>query len=394
MKKVKHKVKFYSILKTAINSIVHNKLRSLLTILGLVIGIASVIILVGIGNGASTNVEEQVKSLGSDILTASVTSEDRSFSYEQMEDIEELENVESVAPYKSINAQVTRNTSSVSQSSIMAVTDSYLTVSNTKLNEGRNISVIDIENQSKVCILGSEIISSLFSLTDPIGETIKINGDNYTVIGVLQEQGTSMGNNIDNLVLIPFSSAKHLGEDTSINELYIKVENEDNINFTINEIENYIRQSLEISSDYYSVSSQDSVLDTMGNVNNTLSLLLAGIASISLIVGGIGVMNVMLVSVTERTQEIGIRKSFGARKTDILLQFLVEALVLSVLGGIIGVVIGLLIGNFAENFDFTFSPNIGITIIAFLSSAIIGIIFGIFPAYRASKLNPIDALRS
>ena len=387
-------MKFYSILKTAINSIVHNKLRSLLTILGLVIGIASVIILVGIGNGASTNVEEQVQSLGSDILTASVTSEDRSFSYEQMEDIEELENVESVAPYKSINAQVTRNTSSVSQSSIMAVTDSYLTVSNTKLNEGRNISVIDIENQSKVCILGSEIISSLFSLTDPIGETIKINGDNYTVIGVLQEQGTSMGNNIDNLVLIPFSSAKHLGEDTSINELYIKVENEDNINFTINEIENYIRQSLEISSDYYSVSSQDSVLDTMGNVNNTLSLLLAGIASISLIVGGIGVMNVMLVSVTERTQEIGIRKSFGARKTDILLQFLVEALVLSVLGGIIGVVIGLLIGNFAENFDFTFSPNIGITIIAFLSSAIIGIIFGIFPAYRASKLNPIDALRS
>ena len=387
-------MKFYSILKTAINSIVHNKLRSLLTILGLVIGIASVNILVGIGNGASTNVEEQVKSLGSDILTASVTSEDRSFSYEQMEDIEELENVESVAPYKSINAQVTRNTSSVSQSSIMAVTDSYLTVSNTKLNEGRNISVIDIENQSKVCILGSKIVSSLFSLTDPIGETIKINGDNYTVIGVLQEQGTSMGNNIDNLVLIPFSSAKHLGEDTSINELYIKVENEDNINFTINEIENYIRQSLEISSDYYSVSSQDSVLDTMGNVNNTLSLLLAGIASISLIVGGIGVMNVMLVSVTERTQEIGIRKSFGARKTDILLQFLVEALVLSVLGGIIGVVIGLLIGNFAENFDFTFSPNIGITIIAFLSSAIIGIIFGIFPAYRASKLNSIDALRS
>ena len=387
-------MKFYSILKTAINSIVHNKLRSLLTILGLVIGIASVIILVGIGNGASTNVEEQVKSLGSDILTASVTSEDRSFSYEQMEDIEELENVESVAPYKSINAQVTRNTSSVSQSSIMAVTDSYLTVSNTKLNEGRNISVIDIENQSKVCILGSKIVSSLFSLTDPIGEIVKMNGDNYTVIGVLQEQGTSMGNNIDNLVLIPFSAAKHLGEDTSINELYIKVENEDNINFTINEIENYIRQSLEISSDYYSVSSQDSVLDTMGNVNNTLSLLLAGIASISLIVGGIGVMNIMLVSVTERTQEIGIRKSFGARKTDILLQFLVEALVLSVLGGIIGVVIGLLIGNFAENFDFTFSPNIGITIIAFLSSAIIGIIFGIFPAYRASKLNPIDALRS
>lgn len=387
-------MKFYSILKTAVNSIIHNKLRSLLTILGLVIGIASVIILVGIGDGASTSVEEQVQSLGSDILTVSITSEDKSFSYEQMDDLKKLENIESVAPYKSINGQVTRNTSSVLQSNIMAITDSYLTVSNTKLNEGRNISIIDIENQSKVCILGSEIVSSLFSLTDPIGENIKINGDNYTVIGVLQEQGTSMGNNIDNLVLIPFSSAKHLGEDTNINELYIKVEDEDNLDFTINEIENYIRQNLEISSDYYSVSSQESVLDTMENVNNTLSLLLAGIASISLIVGGIGVMNVMLVSVTERTQEIGIRKSFGAKKTDILLQFLVEALVLSLLGGIIGVVIGLLVGNFAENFDFTFSPNIGITIISFLSSAIIGLIFGIFPAYRASKLNPIDALKS
>lgn len=387
-------MKFYSILKTAVNSIIHNKLRSLLTILGLVIGIASVIILVGIGDGASTSVEEQVQSLGSDILTVSITSEDKSFSYEQMDDLKKLENIESVAPYKSINGQVTRNTSSVLQSNIMAITDSYLTVSNTKLNEGRNISIIDIENQSKVCILGSEIVSSLFSLTDPIGENIKINGDNYTVIGVLQEQGTSMGNNIDNLVLIPFSSAKHLGEDTNINELYIKVEDEDNLDFTINEIENYIRQNLEISSDYYSVSSQESVLDTMENVNNTLSLLLAGIASISLIVGGIGVMNVMLVSVTERTQEIGIRKSFGAKKTDILLQFLVEALVLSLLGGIIGVVIGLLVGNFAENFDFTFSPNIGITIISFLSSAIIGLIFGIFPAYRASKLNPIDVLKS
>lgn len=159
-------------------------------------------------------------------------------------------------------------------------------------------------------------------------------------------------------------------------------------------IKNYIRQNLEISSEYYSVTSQDSVLDTMENVTSTLSLLLGGIASISLIVGGIGVMNVMLVSVTERTKEIGIRKSLGAKKIDILLQFLVESLALSVLGGVLGVMLGIGVGNLAENFDFTFNPNSTIVLISFSSSAIIGLIFGIFPAYRAANLNPIDALRT
>ena len=276
----------------------------------------------------------------------------------------------------------------------MAVNDNYLTVTNTTLQKGRTISIVDIENKSKVCILGSAIATELFNLSEPLGEQIKIDGDNYTVIGLLEEQGTSMGNNIDNMVLIPITSAQHLGEDTSIQNIYVKVENEDNINTTINLIKNYIRQNLEISSEYYSVTSQDSVLDTMENVTSTLSLLLGGIASISLIVGGIGVMNVMLVSVTERTKEIGIRKSLGAKKIDILLQFLVESLVLSVLGGVIGVVLGLGIGNLAENFDFTFNPNSTIVLISFSSSAIIGLIFGIFPAYRAANLNPIDALRT
>ena len=267
-------------------------------------------------------------------------------------------------------------------------------ITNTYLQKGRTISIIDIENSSKVCILGSDIATTLFSLADPVGEKIKINGDYYTVIGVLQEQGTSMGNNIDSMVLIPITTAKYLGEDTSVTNLYVKVQDENSIEKTITIIENYIRQTLGISSDYYSVSSQDSVIDTMENVNNTMSLLLGGIASISLIVGGIGVMNVMLVSVTERTKEIGIRKSLGAKRKDILFQFLVEALVLSIIGGVIGVILGIGLGYLSENFDYTFSPS-GVTIlIAFLASSCIGLIFGIFPAYRASKLNPIDALRT
>lgn len=387
-------MKFYSILKSALKSIMNNKLRSALTMLGLIIGIASVIILVGIGDGATTNVTEQVQSLGTDIVTINISSEDKNFEYDDLEKLKEVGNIASIAPYKSINKTVTRASNSASQSSIMVVNDNYLTVTNTTLQKGRTISIVDIENKSKVCILGNEIATELFNLSEPIGEQIKIDGDNYTVIGLLEAQGTSMGNNIDNMVLIPITSAQHLGEDTSIQNIYVKVENEDNINTTINLIKNYIRQNLEISSEYYSVTSQDSVLDTMENVTSTLSLLLGGIASISLIVGGIGVMNVMLVSVTERTKEIGIRKSLGAKKIDILLQFLVESLALSVLGGVLGVMLGIGVGNLAENFDFTFNPNSTIVLISFSSSAIIGLIFGIFPAYRAANLNPIDALRT
>lgn len=362
--------------------------------LGLIIGIASVIVLVGIGDGASQNVTEEVQSLGTDILTVSVNSSDASFEYSELDEFKELDNIESIAPYKTLSSTVTRNYTESSSSTLMAVNHSYLEIANMSLQKGRTISIIDIENSSKVCILGSEVATTLFNLSEPVGEKIKIDGDNYTVIGLLEEQGTSMGNNVDEMILIPITTARYLGEDTNITNLYVEVEDEAKINMTINVLENYIRQTLEISSDYYNVSSQDSVLDTMENVSSTLSLLLGGIASISLIVGGIGVMNVMLVSVTERTKEIGIRKSLGAKKMDILLQFLVEALVLSILGGIIGVICGLGIGYFVENFDFTFNPNGTIVLIAFLASSIIGLVFGIFPAYRAAKLNPIEALRT
>lgn len=331
---------------------------------------------------------------GTDILTATISSSDVSLEYSSMDEILKLDNVSAVAPYKTVSSSITRENTSSSKANIIATNDSYLDITNTTLAEGRRLSIIDIENKSKVCILGSEISTTLFSLADPIGEKIKIDGDNYTVIGLLEEQGTSMGTDVDNMILIPLTTAKYLGEDASVNNLYIKVEDESNINFTINRIENYIRTNLQISSDYYSVSSQDSVLDTMEDVTNTLSLLLGGIASISLIVGGIGVMNVMLVSVTERTKEIGIRKSLGAKKIDILFQFLVEALVLSVIGGIIGVATGYGVGILAEKIGYSFSPNKSIVLLSFSSSAIIGLIFGIFPAYKASTLNPIDALRS
>ena len=386
--------KFANILKGALKNIVNNKLRSALTMLGLIIGIASVIILVGIGDGTSNQVTSQVQSLGTNILTLSFQSSDSSLEYSQLDEILKINNVENVAPYKTVTSTVTRGTTSSQRASIIATTHNYMDVTNLTISKGRLLSEIDLENNSKVCLLGNDIATTLFSLSNPVGQSIKINGDNYTVIGVLTAVGSSMGSNVDDMIIIPFTTAKYLGSNTSINNLYIKVADEDKIENTTNLIEQYITSNLGITTDYFSVSSQDSMLDTMESVNNTLSLLLGGIASISLVVGGIGVMNVMLVSVTERTKEIGIRKALGAKRRDILIQFLIEALVLCICGGIIGVICGIGIGVLLGNMGYTFSPSNFIIVIAFLSSALIGTVFGIFPANKASKLNPIDALHT
>ena len=386
--------KFLNILKGSLKNIKNNKLRSALTMLGLVIGIASVIILVGIGNGTSNQVTSQVQSLGTNVLTLNINSSDTSLEYSQLDNLLKIDNIESVAPYKSVSSTVTRGDTTSQRASIISTTQEYMNTTNLTISKGRILSVIDLENNSKVCLLGNDIASTLFSLSNPIEQTIKINGDNYTVIGVITAVGNSMGSNIDDMIIIPFTTAKYLGSDTSINSLYIKVQDENKIEKTTSLIENYITQTLGITTDYFSVSSQDSMLDTMESVNDTLSLLLAGIASISLIVGGIGVMNVMLVSVTERTKEIGIRKALGAKRSDVLVQFLIEALVLCICGGIIGVISGILIGTVLGKMGYTFTPNTSIIILSFSSSALIGIIFGIFPARKAAKLNPIDALHT
>lgn len=307
--------KFANILKGALKNIVNNKLRSALTMLGLVIGIASVIILVGIGTGTSSQVTSQVQSLGTNILTLNIQSSDSSLEYSQLEEILSINNIESVAPYKTVSSTVNRGKTTSTRASIIATTADYMDVTNLSLGKGRLLSSIDLENDSKVCLLGNDIAETLFSLSNPVGQSIKIDGDNYTVIGVLTAVGSSMGSNVDDMIIMPFTTAKYLGSDTSINNLYIKVADEDKIEMTTTLIENYITSNLGITTDYFSVSSQDSMLDTMESVNNTLSLLLGGIASISLIVGGIGVMNVMLVSVTERTKEIGIRKAIRSKSS-------------------------------------------------------------------------------
>lgn len=390
--------KTLSILKVALKNIASNKLRSALTILGLIIGIISVILLVGIGTGATTDVTSSVQSLGTGTLTVTIDSDsDTSLEYEQIDELLKLSNVEMAAPYKTVSGTINYGDTTSRGGSILATTAEYLSIMNLTISDGRLLSNIDIKNTSKVCLIGTDIANTLFEnqkTEDIVGKQIKIDGDKYTVVGVLTTAGSSMGNNIDSTLIIPFTTAKYLNGDTSINSLYVKVENEDLIDVTISLIENYLENKLSISSDYYSVSSQSSMIDTMSDISNTLSLLLGGIASISLIVGGIGVMNVMLVSVTERTKEIGIRKALGAKRRDILIQFLIESLILCILGGIIGVLLGVGIGSILQIFGLSFSASQGIIALSFLSSAVIGLAFGIFPAYKASKLNPIDALRT
>ena len=390
--------KTISILKVSLKNIVSNKLRSSLTMLGLIIGIISVILLVGIGTGATSNVTSSVQSLGTGTLTLTIDSDsDTSLEYEDLDEFLKIPNVSMYAPYKTVSGTVSYGTTTSRGAQILATTPNYLKVMNLTISDGRLLSNIDLKNTSKVCLLGTDIADTLFEDVDTediIGKQIKIDGDKYTVVGVLTSAGSSMGNNVDSTLFIPFTTAKYLNGDTTINSLYIKVENEDLIDNTISTLENYLEKTKGIGTDYFSVSSQSSMLDTMSDISNTLSLLLGGIASISLIVGGIGVMNVMLVSVTERTKEIGIRKALGAKRKDILIQFLIESLVLCMLGGTIGVLLGMGIGNLLQIFGLNFVASGKIMIISFLSSAIIGLVFGIFPAYKAAKLNPIDALRT
>ncbi len=385
-------MKFSRTIKLSLKNIRTNKLRSALTMLGLIIGISSVIVLVGIGTGTSGEVTSQVSSLGANILTVSLSS-DKALKLDDVSGLAELSGVESAAPYMSVGADVSKDGTSAGMVSALGVDENYLKIRNYSLGSGRGISFIDVDNKSKVCVIGSGVSEDLFGSANPVGEAVKIGGDNYTVIGVLGEEGSSLGINADNTVLIPITTAKYITRSSDISSLYLKAENENAVGAVQLSAENYLKSTLDLSSDEITVSSQNSMLETINSIQNTLTLLLLGIASISLIVGGIGVMNVMLVSVTERTKEIGIRKSLGAQRSDILIQFLIEALVLCLLGGTIGILFGLGVGKAAELLGFTFASSAGIIALAFGFAVLVGLVFGIFPAYRASRLNPIDALR-
>lgn len=384
---------FFQTVKLAIKNIRSNKLRSILTMIGIIIGISSVIVLVGMGSGSTKNITSQVESLGTNLIVANTfSSGTKQLTLDDMDNIKKLNGVDEMAPIISSSTSVKIGENS-QNTAVTGTTSNFCQIRNMNVAEGRFIADLDVDYKSKVAVLGSDIAQQLYGLTDPVGKNITIKGSTYTVVGELKSQGNSMGSNTDDMVIIPITTAISLAGNRNVSTIYIKSSNDNNVDYVTNEVDNYLTNFFKSTDKNHTVMSQKQLLDTMSSITNTLTYLLGGIAAISLIVGGIGVMNVMLVSVSERTKEIGIRKALGGSRKDILIQFLIEALVLSSLGGVIGVLFGLGIGWLVSTLGMSVTFSIPIVAVAFSFSLIVGVVFGIFPAYKASKLKPIDALR-
>ncbi|WP_243459236.1 ABC transporter permease [Metabacillus bambusae] len=390
-------MKFDQAIKIAFKNIVTNKLRAFLTMLGIIIGVSAVIALVSLGQGASQSVSEDVSSLGTTMVSVNIQGNSTSeevVDYDEVMAFEDYSEVEAVSPTVSGTGTVKNGTTSMDSVSISGVTPTYENVQDTTVNSGRFILDIDQENRNKIALLGSNVATELFGFTSPVGNDVKIDGTTYKVVGVLAEQGEELQGSVDDMVLIPFSTAQRFLGQTVINSVDVKMTSEDTVEIGMAKIERFLYNQFSGDETSYNVRNQSDVADALTSVTDTMTLLLAGIASISLIVGGIGIMNIMLVSVTERTREIGIRKAIGAKKKDILTQFLIEATVLSSLGGLLGVLIGISSAEvLSQVLDMAVSISWLAVGVAVSFSIIIGVAFGIFPANKAASLSPLAALR-
>lgn len=381
-------------IKMAWRSIHGNKLRSFLTMLGMIIGVSSVIVLVSIGRGSSEQVTSQINQLGTNLLTVNVMNSDEvKLTVEDMNKFRELSGVKDIAPIVSGRVNVKQGTASA-QVSLIGTTASYEAVRDVNVSSGRFLSDIDIEYRQKIVVLGATIAQTLFGFGDPVGQYVQIDGTSFKVVGVLASKGGSLGQSGDDVILMPLSTAQRLTKTMNIQTVYIQADKASDVNFVMVEAKRLLAHLFPNNEDSYSVFNQQDLMETVSSVADTMTLMLGGIAGISLLVGGIGIMNIMLVSVSERTKEIGICKAVGAKRRHILLQFLVEAVVLSSCGGAIGVVLGFGVGQVLKSvMGMTISYSPSVSLLAFLFSLLVGVVFGVFPANKAAKLDPIQALR-
>lgn len=387
----------------ALQNIRTSKMRSFLTMLGIIIGIAAVMVIVGFGSGMERYMESQFESFGTDTLTVFVTGRGstRTLKVEEMYEIvdENKDLYLAVSPTVSMSGGVKIGTESLSSTSVTGVGEDYFDVKGYEVIRGRNINFMDIEKRGSVCVVGNYIATTYFG-NNAVGQTLRIAGNQYEIVGVLDafEEEMEEGGT-DDAVYIPYSTAARSSRNETISSYTVKVTSEDKITHAKEKIENELYEIFS-SKDYYRVTSMSLMLDIMSQMIGVIITVLAVIAGISLVVGGIGIMNIMMVSVSERTREIGIRKALGAKERYILSQFVIEASVTSAIGGIFGILAGILLSKVATvlvtnmlDVEMIVTPSVFATVVAFLVSAAIGIIFGYMPAKKAARLNPIDALR-
>ncbi|WP_258881569.1 ABC transporter permease [Paenibacillus sp. sptzw28] len=381
--------------KMAVKSILANKMRSLLTMLGIIIGVAAVIALVGVGQGTTKNVTDQVQSLGTNLLTVNITGRGSktTLDYKEADEITNNSDIEYAAPVNQQSGSAKNGLKSVDVS-VVGTTADYLDVKEYTLAAGRFISQIDLDYYQKIAVLGSTTATDLFGTANAVGQTFLINGVRYKVVGVLASKGSSLTGSNDEVVIIPITTSERLFKSKGVKTINVQVASPDQMNKVMGELVTELNKKFRGDTNSYRVFNQQDLLNSFSSISNTLSLALGGVAAISLLVGGIGIMNIMLVSVTERTREIGIRKAIGAKKKDILVQFLIEAIALSGIGGLLGVGIGVGTAQFlSKAMSMTVVLSLPIIGLAFGFSVFIGVVFGLFPANKASSLRPIEALR-
>ena len=402
------------IIKEALESLTANKLRSGLTMLGIVIGVAAVIALLAIGDGVQNSVTDQIAGIGTNLIyifSGNQQSDVRNVKPLTLSDADALADqlaapsILAVAPLLSGSLEVSAG-KEYTQVSITGITESYATVANDTVSEGEFITEDQVLTRSAVALIGTDTAEKLFGRSIGVtGETIRIDGTPFRVIGVLATKGGSSFGSQDNRILVPLTTAQkrlfHRDNPDSVDSIQVQAVNSTSVASAMDEISQIlrIRHRIEADEDDFTLFSQDSILDIAESITGVLTIFLGAIAGISLLVGGIGIMNIMLVSVTERTREIGLRKAVGARKRDILVQFLTESILLSFLGGLIGILLawGLtgLIGSIAAASGTPINPSITMSsvLLATLFSMAVGLIFGIYPANRAASLQPVEALR-